>query len=237
MKPTTVLIIDDHKMMREALATIIEKEKDLKVVGQADDGRQGAEEAAKLKPDVVTLDIAMPNLNGLDAARHILRRSPSTRILMLSAYEEDLYVQHALEAGVDGFITKHNATAVLTRAIREVAKGKKHFSRNTSKKIPQYQVDEKDGKIHRKQTACLTEREIEVLQLIAEGNANKQTAAHLGISIKTVEKHRQHLMEKLNIHDTASLTRYAVSAGLVETPTQFTMRPVLAHHDAPHDGK
>jgi DNA-binding NarL/FixJ family response regulator len=103
--------------------------------------------------------------------------------------------------------------------------------------MAQYEKDEKDGTLHRKQTACLTEREIEVLQLIAEGNANKQTADHLGISIKTVEKHRQHLMEKLNIHDTATLTRYAVSAGLVETPTQFTMRPVLAHHPAPQDGK
>lgn len=237
MKKTTVLIIDDHKMMREALATIIDKEKDLEVIGQADDGRKGAEEAARLKPDVVTLDVAMPNLNGLDSARHIIRRSPSTRILMLTAYEEDLYLQHAIEAGVDGFITKHNATEVLTRAIREVAKGKKHFSRNAAKKLPQYKVDEKDGKVHRKQSACLTEREIEVLQLIAEGNANKQTAAHLGISIKTVEKHRQHLMEKLNIHDTASLTRYAVSTGLVETPSQFTMRPVLTHHDSTKDSK
>jgi DNA-binding NarL/FixJ family response regulator len=237
MKQTTVLIIDDHKMMREALATIIDKEKDLKVVGQADDGRKGAEEAARLKPDVVTLDVAMPNLNGLDSARHIIRRSPATRVLMLTAYEEDLYLQHALEAGVDGFITKHNATAVLTHAIREVARGKKHFSRNATRKMAQYEKDEKDGTLHRKQTACLTEREIEVLQLIAEGNANKQTADHLGISIKTVEKHRQHLMEKLNIHDTATLTRYAVSAGLVETPTQFTMRPVLAHHPAPKDSQ
>lgn len=237
MKQITVLIIDDHKMMREALATIIDKEKDMKIVGQADDGRQGAEAAARLKPDVVTLDIAMPNLNGLDAARHILSRSPSTRILILSAYEEDLYLQHAIEAGVDGFITKHNAADTLTRAIREVARGKKHFSRTASKKLPQYEVDQKDGHLHRKQTACLTDREIEVLQLIAEGNANKQTAAHLGISIKTVEKHRQHLMEKLNIHDTASLTRYAVSAGLIETPAQFTMRPALSPHDTPHDGK
>ena len=205
-------------MMREALVTILERHKDIKVVGQASDGREGADKAAKLQPDVVTLDVAMPNLNGLDAARHIRRKSAATRIIILTAYEDDLYIQHALEAGVDGYVTKHSAGETLAKAVREVAKGQKAYSANVKKRIPQYEKSEGGRKLLRRKSDTLTEREIEVLQLIAEGNANKQTADKLGISIKTVEKHRQAVMNKLHIHDTAGLTRYAIAAGMVETP-------------------
>jgi DNA-binding NarL/FixJ family response regulator len=229
MKPTTVLIVEDHQMMRDALVTILERRKDIKVIGQAADGREGAEKAAKLKPDVVTLDVAMPNLNGLDAARHIRRRSASTRILILSGYEDDLFIQHALEAGVDGYISKTAAAETLAQAVRDVAKGLKTFSPTVKKRLPQYEKTDNGSQLHRRTSDTLTEREIEVLQLIAEGNANKQTADKLGISIKTVEKHRQAVMDKLHIHDTAGLTRYAISAGLIETPVQFTMRPLLVH--------
>jgi DNA-binding NarL/FixJ family response regulator len=229
MKQTSVLIVDDHRMMREALVTILEREKDINVVGQASDGREGAEKAAKLQPDVVTLDVAMPNLNGLDAARQIRRKSAATRIIILTAYEDDLYIQHALEAGVDGYVTKHSAAETLAKAVRDVAKGLKTYSPNVKKRIPQYEKAEGGRKLLRRKSDTLTEREIEVLQLIAEGNANKQTADKLGISIKTVEKHRQAVMNKLHIHDTAGLTRYAIAAGMVESPAQFTMRPVLAH--------
>ena len=114
-------------MMREALVMILEREKDIKVVGQASDGLEGAEKAAKLKPDVVTLDVAMPNLNGLDAARHIRRHTAATRILIITSYENDLYIQHAIEAGVDGYVTKHSAAETLAKAIREVAKGDKVY--------------------------------------------------------------------------------------------------------------
>jgi DNA-binding NarL/FixJ family response regulator len=229
MKPTSVLIVDDHQMMREALVHILERQKDIKVVGQAADGREGATQAAELKPDVVTLDVAMPNLNGLDAIRHIRRHSAATRIIMLTAYEDDLYIQHALEAGVDGYVCKNSAAETLAHAVREVARGMKAFSPAVKKRLPQYEKNGKEHALHRRKTETLTEREIEVLQLIAEGNANKQTAGKLGISIKTVEKHRQAVMNKLHIHDTASLTRYAIGAGLVESTSQFTMRPVLTH--------
>lgn len=229
MKTTSVLIVEDHQMMREALVSILEKHPDIKVVGQAADGREGSIKAAKLKPDVVTLDVAMPNLNGLDAARQIRRQSASTRIIMLTAYEDDLYIQHALEAGVDGYVAKSSTAETLARAVRDVAQGMKAFSPNVKKRLPQYEKNGKDHELNRRRTETLTEREIEVLQLIAEGNANKQTAGKLGISIKTVEKHRQAVMNKLHIHDTASLTRYAISAGLVEAPNQFIMRPVLTH--------
>ena len=125
MKPTTVLIVDDHRLMRDALVMVLDREKDLKVVGVASDGREGAEKAAKLKPDVVTLDVAMPHLNGLDAARHIRRQSAATRILIITAYDDDLYIQHALEAGVDGYVTKQTAAETLPKAVRAVAKGEK----------------------------------------------------------------------------------------------------------------
>ena len=223
MKQISVLIVDDHQMMRDALVNILERHKDIKVVGQASDGREGAEIAEKLKPDVVTLDVAMPNLNGLDAARHIRRKSASTRIIMLTAYEEDLYIQHALEAGVDGYVTKHSAAETLAKAVREVAKGEKAYSPNVKRRIPQYEKSDGGRKLLRRKSDTLTAREIEVLQLIAEGNANKQTADKLGISIKTVEKHRQAVMNKLHIHDTAGLTRYAISAGMVESPTHHPM--------------
>ena len=223
MKQISVLIVDDHQMMRDALVNILERHKDIKVVGQASDGREGAEIAEKLKPDVVTLDVAMPNLNGLDAARHIRRKSATTRIIMLTAYEDDLYIQHALEAGVDGYVTKHSAAETLAKAVREVAKGEKAYSPNVKRRIPQYEKSDGGRKLLRRKSDTLTAREIEVLQLIAEGNANKQTADKLGISIKTVEKHRQAVMNKLHIHDTAGLTRYAISAGMVESPTHHPM--------------
>lgn len=139
MKQTSVLIVDDHQMMRDALSTILERHKDIKIVGHASDGREGAEKAAKLKPDVVTLDVAMPNLNGLDAARHIRRKSAATRILIVTAYEDDLFIQHALEAGVDGYVTKHSAAETLAKAVREVAKGVNSYSPNVKKRIPQYE--------------------------------------------------------------------------------------------------
>jgi DNA-binding NarL/FixJ family response regulator len=223
MKTTSVLIVDDHRMMREALVTILERQRDIKVVGQAADGREGAEKAAKLKPDVVTLDVAMPNLNGLDAARHIRRHSAATRIIILTAYEDDLYIQHALEAGIDGYVTKNSAAETLAQAVRDVAKGEKVYSPNVKKRLPQYEKTEGGRKLLRRKTDTLTAREIEVLQLIAEGHANKQTADELGISIKTVEKHRQAVMNKLHIHDTAGLTRYAIAAGMIETPAHSPM--------------
>jgi len=217
MKPISVLIVDDHQMMRDALVNILGRHKDIKVVGQACDGRQGAEQAAKLKPDVVTLDVAMPNLNGLDAARQIRRHSAATRIVILTAYEDNLFIQHALEAGIDGYVSKTSAAETLAEAIRQVAQGHKAFSPAVRRRIPQYEKSEAGRKLMRRKSDNLTERETEVLQLVAEGNANKQTADQLSISIKTVEKHRQAVMNKLHIHDTAGLTRYAIAAGMVES--------------------
>ena len=128
MKTISLLLVDDHTMMREALAAIIGRHKDMRIVGMASDGREGAEQAAKLKPDVVTLDVAMPNLNGLDAIHRIRHGSAATRIIIVTAHEEDLYIEHALEAGVEGFVSKHAAAETLVAAIRAVAQGRKAFS-------------------------------------------------------------------------------------------------------------
>lgn len=224
MRRIRILIVDDHGLVREALARALAAEDDLVVVGQAADGRAGVEAAERLKPDVATLDVAMPGLNGLEAARRIRSRVPDTRLLMLTAHEEDLFLHRAHESGVHGYMSKRAPVETLTHAIREVACGRPVFPPRlaalTARRVqPAGCLPTSGG---------LSPREIEVLQLIAEGHPNKQAATRLGISIKTVEKHRQKLMDKLQIHETAGLTRYAVAAGLIEVPAPFPRRPVLA---------
>jgi DNA-binding NarL/FixJ family response regulator len=216
-KQITVLLADDHTVVREGLRTLLEAEGDIKVIGQAQTGRQAVDLAKKLFPEVVVIDIAMPLLNGLEATRQILKAVPLTKVLILSAYSDDEYIEQAIGTGAAGYVLKQTSPEDLSKAIREVQKGNTFFSSFISKRIhDHYQKISNVGKLIKKKGAELSSREIEVLQLIAEGKANKQTAAELGISIKTVEKHRQRLMEKLKIHDTASLTRYSLAKGLIE---------------------
>src|SRR5439155_26736115 len=171
-----------------------------------------------LHPDVVVMDIAMPLLNGLEATRQILREVPGTKVLILSSYSDDEYVQQLTEAGAAGYLLKQTAAADLLKAIREARRGNAFFSPAISKRIMEhYRETLLKGVPVRKSADLLTTREAEVLQLIAEGKANKQIAVELSISIKTVENHRQQLMNKLNIHDIAGLTRYAISKGVIET--------------------
>jgi len=167
------------------------------------------------------MDVAMPQLNGLEATRQILKALPATKVIMLSAHADDAYVEQAGAAGAVGYVIKQASSHTLCEAIREVQKGNTFFSPSIDRH--QYEKSSTRSRLARKRTAGLSSREVEVLQLIAEGKANKETAAELGISIKTVEKHRQHVMQKLNIHDTASLTRYAVSAGIIESSVQLTI--------------
>ena len=197
-------------------------EDDLEVVGEAQDGRQAVALAKKLRPQVVLMDIAMPLLNGLEATRQVLKALPTTKVLMLSAHSDDAYVQNATESGAVGFLLKQTSAHDVCRAIREVHKGNHFFSPSISKRQDHRngKSPDRDGLLKKKSTG-LTSREMEVLQLIAEGKANKETAAELGISIKTVEKHREHLMEKLDIHDTAGLTRYAIATGIIESSVQL----------------
>ena len=224
MKRITVLLAEDHTIVREGFRKMLELEDDIEVVGEAQDGRQAVALVKKLHPAVVLMDIAMPLLNGLEATRQILKAVPGTRIVILSAHNDDAYVKNATESGAVGFLIKQNSSHVVCDAIREVQKGKTFFSPSISRRLNRLnpQSSDRAGRPNKK-AAQLTSRELEVLQLIAEGKANKETAAELGIGMKTVEKHREHLMEKLDIHDTAGLTRYAISAGIIESSVQLTI--------------
>jgi len=224
MKRIAVLLAEDHTIVREGLRTLLEAEGDIKVVGEAETGRQAVELAKKLRPAVVVMDIAMPLLNGLEATRQILKAVPGAKVLILSAHSDDAYVEQVIALGAAGYLLKQTSAHVLSKAVREVQKGNTFFSPSIARHLRNHYGPSPDagGRIQKK-GARLSSREAEVLQLIAEGQANKQVAAELGISVKTVEKHRQRLMEKLNIHDTAGLTRYAIAAGIIESSVQVTI--------------
>jgi DNA-binding NarL/FixJ family response regulator len=221
MKHITILIAEDHTVVREGFRRMLELEGDLEVVGEAQDGRQAVEMAKKLHPDVVLMDVAMPMLNGLEATRQVIKALPATKVLILSAHGDLAYVTNAIESGAAGFLLKQSSAHEVYQAIREVHQGKTFFSPSISKRLDHFDPPSSGHIGMIKKATELTSREREVLQLVAEGNANKQTAAELGIGTKTVEKHRERLMQKLDIHNTAGLTRYAICAGVIENGVQF----------------
>jgi len=223
-KRISVLLAEDHHVVREGFRKMLELEDDLEVVGEAEDGRQAVTLVKKLRPRVVVMDIAMPLLNGLEATRQILKTVPSARILILSAHGDDGYVKSAIESGAVGFLLKQASAHDLSKGIREVNKGNVFFGPFMAKRLPKRERTSLDRAGRSKpRKDCLTSREVEVLQLIAEGKASKQIAAELGIGVKTVEKHRERLKAKLNIHNTAGLTRYAISAGIIESSVHLTI--------------
>ena len=222
MKKIGVLLADDHAVVRQGLRALLEAEGDIAVVGEAENGRQAVAQAKKTLPDVVVMDVAMPGMNGLEATRQIVRNVPSSKVLVLTSYGDDDYVTQLLEAGATGYLVKQTAAADLLKAIREVHHGNAFFSPAIAKRLRQQESEALAGGQPASRTGRLTSREAEVLQLVAEGFANKQIAAELSISIKTVEKHRQQAMNKLNIHDIAGLTRYAISKGWVERAAPVT---------------
>lgn len=220
-----VLLVDDHAVVREGLRMVLSVETDIRVVAEACNGREAVVLVKKLRPDVVVMDIAMPLLNGFEATRQMKKLFPDLKVLILSAYSDDEYVDQMVAIGASGYLIKQSSAQILSKAIREVKNGNIFFSGDIAKR-----QEKKNSKslgprgIYKIKKNNLSPREAEVLQLIAEGKANKEIASELEISIKTVEKHRQHLMEKLNIHDTAGLTRYAISAGIIESSVQITIR-------------
>ncbi len=212
-----ILLADDHVLVRHGVRTLLDTEPDMLVVGEAADGREAVALTAALRPDVLVLDIAMPGLNGLEATRQILELVPAPRILILSAHCDDEYVARALALGVAGYVLKQSSLEDLGAAIRAARAGGRWFSTELSSPPGASVAGARDAaRPPPPRRAKLTAREAEVLQLVAEGKANKQSAIALGISIKTVEKHRQSLMTKLDIHDVAGLTRYAIEAGIIE---------------------
>jgi DNA-binding NarL/FixJ family response regulator len=218
MQNIKVLIADDHTIVRQGFRALLEAQKDITVVGEAETGRQAVRMAISLQPDVVVMDVAMPLLNGLEATRQIVKDVPGTRVLVLSSYSDDEYVRQVTEIGAAGYLLKQTAAEDLIKAIREARNGNAFFSPAISKRLLENCRDAfLNGVPAGARTAKLTSREAEVLQLVAEGSVNKQIAGELCISVKTVEKHRQEVMNKLNIHHVAGLTRYAISRGIIKS--------------------
>jgi len=223
-KLINILMAEDHAVVRQGLCALLNIDGHFKIVGEARTGREAVAMAKALRPDVILMDIAMPVLNGLEATRQILADNPAARIVILSAHTDHAYIERMVTAGVAGFLEKQTSAEVLTKAIREIAAGKNFFSPSIAKHLQTNAGTPRDREgLVKANGHDLTPREREVLQLVTEGFANKQIAAELGIAVKTVEKHREHLMAKLDIHDTATLTRYAISAGIVESIVQVTI--------------
>ena len=221
----TVLLAEDHTVVREGLRKLLNAECDIEVVGEAANGRQAVEMAVSLRPDVVVMDIAMPKLNGMVATRQILESLPDVKVLILSAHSDEAYVESTTAMGAAGYLIKQTSAHFLAEAIREVSQGKTFFSPTVAKQLRHRNEKwlDRKGQVS-SVNVNLSSRELEVIQRVAEGAPNKEIASELGISIKTVEKHRNNLMRKLDIHDTAGLTRYAIYAGIIESSVQLTIQ-------------
>lgn len=205
-----VLLADDHPMFRQGLRALLERE-GFEICAEAHDGHEAVRLARQTSPDVAVLDIGMPLLNGIDAARQILKQTPGTQVVVLTMYEEEAYVLEALRAGIRGYVLKAQAAADLVGAMREVLRGAVYLSPGISKTV----VDAYMGRSELPLDP-LTDRERQVLQLIAEGKTTKEIAEILGLSVKTADSHRTRIMQKLEIHETASLVRYAVRHGFIK---------------------
>lgn len=225
MKKITVLLVEDHLVVRQALGALLTRDSECAVVGEALSGREAVVLAAKLRPDVILMDIGMPGLNGCVATRQIVAANPAAKVLVLSGHSDAASVGRMIEAGAAGFLEKQTSAAVLVEAVRDVAVGKAYFSPDITRRMAAAtkRTLTRHG-LSRPDRARLTPRELEVLQLVAEGHGNKQAALILRISVKTVAKHRQQLMDKLDIHETAGLTRYALLHGIIESGMEKNAR-------------
>ena len=208
--PIRVLLADDHALIREGLKALLEKQ-GIQVVTEASDGQEAVRLGEKTQPDVAILDITMPLLNGVDAARELIKSTPKAKVILLTQHDEDQYVTEALRSGVKGYVLKSQAAEDLIHAIREVCKGSVYLSPSISRAV----VDAYLSKTY-VSVDPLSTRERQVLQLVGEGKSTKDIALQLGISVKTAESHRARLMRKLDIHETASLVRYAIRHGLIQ---------------------
>ncbi len=214
-KKSRILLADDHTIVRKGLRSILEREPDMEVVGEAADGREAVRKASALSPDIVVLDITMPKMNGIEAAARIARESPATKIIALTMHSSEEYVYALLKVGAKGYILKDSAPSDLIEAIRAVARGGTYLHPDVSVTVVNEYLKRPAPRSRTgKPAEVLSNREREVLQLIAEGSTNKDIAARLSLSVKTIEAHRTRIMDKLEIHNIAGLTRYAISQGI-----------------------
>ena len=216
MQKIRILLADDHTILRAGLRMMLNAQPDMEVVGEAQDGRQAISEAQRLQPDVVLMDITMPDMNGIDATRQIKRMLPETKVLVLTMHENDEYVFQALRAGAAGYMLKEAADTDLISALRVIQSGQVYLSPMAqSVMVGDYLQRVRTGE-EKDSYSSLTEREREILKLVAEGFTNNQIAEKLVISPKTVDTHRTHVMDKLNLHSRAELVKYAMRRGLLE---------------------
>lgn len=211
---TSVFVVEDHAIVREGLHALLSLDPHLEVIGETDNGRDAVRLVGVLKPDLIITDLSMPGMNGIEAIREIRNRYPSVRIIVLTVHRTEEHIRAALEAGANGYVLKNSTHAELLTAIRSVIDGKSYLSPVVSEKIIVGYLNGRDVD-SRSPWEALTPRERVVLKLIAEGQQNKQIANYLSISVKTVEKHRANIMRKLNLHNAASLTAYAIERQLV----------------------
>lgn len=215
MPKLRITLADDHTVVRQGLRKVLEERADWEVVAEAGDGREAVRQASELEPDVAIVDITMPLLNGVEATRQIVKRSPSTRVLVLTMHADEAYVNQILQAGATGYLLKDSADVDLIDAVSAVSKGKSFFSPAVARVMLDDYVRQLADKGITDRYESLSGREREVFQLIAEGKANKEIAVVLAISPSTVETHRAHIMEKLGLHSAAEIVLYAVRKGVI----------------------
>jgi DNA-binding NarL/FixJ family response regulator len=215
LNPVRILLADDHTVMRNGLRLLLERQPHLQVVGEAADGRQAVALSESANPDVVVMDIGMPNLNGIEAARQIVNRNPHTAIAILSMHSDESYVIRALKAGARAYLLKDSAEADLLAAVRALTEGKSFFSPAISKILVEDYMRQLESRGAEDTYELLTNREREILQMLAEGRTNKEVANMLNLSLYTVETHRTHILQKLNLHSVPELILYAVRKGII----------------------
>jgi DNA-binding NarL/FixJ family response regulator len=214
MTTVRILIAEDHTIVRKGLCSILENEKGIDVVGEAENGKEAIKKVEEHNPDLVVMDISMPLLNGLDATRQIKRRFPEVKVLILTMHTSEEYVIEILKAGASGYIVKKAAPSDLVSAIHAISRGEAYLSPSISTSVIKRFLQVSGTEAGLDISSALTEREREVLQLIAEGHSNRKIAEMLFISVKTVEAHRSHIMDKLDLHNVADLTRFAIRIGI-----------------------
>ena len=213
--PIRIVLCDDHQIIREGLRSLLEKQPDMSVVGEALNGIGAIKLVSEKKPDIVILDIAMPEMNGIAAARRIFEDHPKVKILALSMHSDHHFVTEMLEAGASGYMLKDSAFGELTNAIRTIISGGLFISPHIAGNVlEEFARRAKPGRLTRRHVVQLSQREKEILQLISEGHSTKEIASKINVSVKTVETHRQHIMQKVGAHNVAALTKYAVREGI-----------------------